>query len=310
MQPAAGRQLTVRQMEYIVAVDEWGNMSRAASFCLVSQPSLAEQIAVAERTLGVQLFMRGKRKTVPTVVGEAVVQACREALRAIDDVSAKAKLGEAIRVGAIDTVAPYLFGPWMRQMRESSLPRMIPVQGKTRDLIEKLREGQLDAIVTAESVQVSGVMNTVLGEDPLLLASPGAEKPLKGQAGLEDLMERDIVLLSEGHCLRDSTVDICRKANLPGDQIGMLEASSIEVLVEMVANGLGSTLVPAIAAPRFMGRRDLKLAMFRDELVVKRELVMSSRKDHPLHKVITEVAGMAAKTIEENTAAVREKLQK
>lgn len=297
-------------MEYIVAVDEWGNMSRAAAFCLVSQPSLAEQIMVAERTLGVQLFVRGKRKTVATVVGEAVVVACREALRAIDDVSAKAKLGEAVRVGAIDTVAPYLFGPWMRQMRESSLPRMIPVQGKTKELIEKLREGQLDAIVTAENVQGPGIQNVSLGEDPLLLASPGAEKALKGSAVLEDLVERDILLLSEGHCLRESTVDICRKANLPGDQIGMLEASSIEVVVEMVANGLGSTLVPAIAASRVMGRRDVRLALFEPGLEVRRALVLSTRRDHPQAKAISEIAGMAAQTVLENTNLIVEKLQK
>ena len=295
-------------MEYIVAVAEFGNMSRAAQFCLVSQPSLAEQIAVAERTLGVQLFVRGKRRAVPTVIGEQIIAACRNAVRAVDDVLMTARLGEAVRIGAIDTVAPYLFGPWMRQLRDKDTPRLIPMQGKTRDLIEQLRDGDVDAIVIAGNAG-AGFTHIPLGDDPLLLATPGNEKAAN-PAGLTDVAERDFLVLSDGHCLRENVVDLCRRANVPGEQIGHLEASSIEVVVEMVANGLGSTLVPGIAASRFLSRRDVKLSLFEGDLSVKRPLVLVFRRDHPQHKALAEIAEIAAQTVQESTAQVIEKLTK
>lgn len=301
MQPAAGRHLTVRQMEYIVAVAEWGNLSRAAAFCLVSPASLAEQVTAAERTLGVTLFVRGKRRAAATPVGEQIIAACRSAVRAVDDVMHAARLGNAVRVGAIDTVAPYLFGPWMRQLRDTEHPRIIPVQAKTRDLIEQLRDGLLDAIIIAENAG-TGLVNIQLGDDPLLLAVPGSEKP-PTVAKFSDLENRDMLLLSDGHCLRDNAIEICRKAHVTGEHLGHLEASSIEVVIEMVANGLGSTLIPAVSASRFTGRRDVRIVPFEEELGVKRSLVLSYRKDHPQLKALQAVADIAAVTLGEISAA-------
>jgi LysR family hydrogen peroxide-inducible transcriptional activator len=251
-------QLTTRQLQYIVAVADAGSFSAAARACFVAQPSLSAQVAQAEKLLGARLFERGARKVRCTAAGEQAVERARAALRAIDDVAQAVKWQGMLRIGAIDTVAPYLFAPWLQAVREEVDRPVLPVQAKTNELLAMLRSGQIDAAVLALPAE-RGLSCIEIGDDPLMLLVPGKE-PTKSTT-VAALAEREMMLLEEGHCLRDQAVDICR---LSGSSINsVLHATSLETLIEMVASGFGSTLVPRLAQARVLKRDDVTLIPFQ-----------------------------------------------
>jgi LysR family hydrogen peroxide-inducible transcriptional activator len=282
-----GTYLTTRQLQYIVAVADTGSFSAAARACFVAQPSLSAQVAQAERTLGAKLFERGARRVRCTAAGEQAVQKAREALRAIEGVANVVKWRGVLRIGAIDTVAPYLFAPWLKDVRAQIDRPVIPVQGRTQALLAQLREGQIDAAVLALPVD-RGLATCEIGDDSLLLLTPSAEGA--SSVTVKDLAGREMLLLEEGHCLREQATDVCR---LGGSELnGVLHATSLETLIEMVAAGFGSTLVPAIAAEKVTARTDVTLRSFTKEGPV-RKLVLAYEPGHTDAEVFAKLAELA-----------------
>ena len=284
-------QLTTRQLQYIVAVADAGSFSAAARACFVAQPSLSAQVALAEKTLGAQLFERGARRVRCTAVGEQAVERARVALRAIDDVSQAVKWQGMLRIGAIDTVAPYLFAPWLRAVREEIGRSVLPVQGKTGALLEMLRAGQIDAAVLALPIE-RGFSCITIGDDPLLLLAPGKDKTKK--TSVAALADREMMLLEEGHCLRDQAIDVCR---LSGSSFNSaLHATSLETLIEMVASGFGSTLVPRLAQSRITKRDDVTLVPF-DSDGPYRTLALVHEPHSKHADALGEIAAVAARFV-------------
>jgi LysR family hydrogen peroxide-inducible transcriptional activator len=282
-----GTYLTTRQLQYIVAVADKGSFSAAARACFVAQPSLSAQVAQAERMLGTKLFERGARRVRCTAAGEQAVKKAREALRAVEGVANAVKWRGVLRIGAIDTVAPYLFAPWLRDVRAQIDRPVIPVQGRTQALLAQLREGQIDAAVLALPVD-SGLVTCEIGDDPLMLLTPGAETT--SSVTMKDLAGREMLLLEEGHCLREQATDVCR---LGGSELsGVLHATSLETLIEMVAAGFGSTLVPKIAAEKVTARADVTLRTFAKGGPV-RKLVLAHEPGHADVDVFAKLAELA-----------------
>lgn len=246
---------TLRQLEYFVAVAEHLSFRKAAESCFVTQPSLSAQIAQLEGHVGLKLFERDRRRVQLTPAGDALVRIARDTLASCDRLGQVAKsfgtpLTGPLRMGVIPTVGPYL------------LPRVLPAvsaaypelqlflrEEMTDRLLEQLEEGKLDLLLLAIDVELRNVTTLPLFSDPFVLAVPEADELSQSEeACFTDLDGRNVLLLDEGHCLRDQTLPLCESSG--ADELSGFRASSLGTITQMVANGLGITLIPEMAIDR------------------------------------------------------------
>jgi len=244
---------SVRQLEAVVAVAEHLHFGRAARACAITQPALSSQVQHLEEELGVRLFERSRRGVVVTRSGEAVVERARAALRSLDDVVAAAQergpLAGGLHLGVIPTVAPYFLPEWLTRVRAAHPElRTYLHEDQTHRIVERLRAGELDLLLLALPVEDDGLEALPLFEERFLLATPTGHRLARG--GRRRVAERElegevVLLLEDGHCLRDQALSVCQMA---GAQESLeVRASSLATLVQMVASGLGVTLLPESA---------------------------------------------------------------
>lgn len=246
---------TLRQLEYFVAVAERSSFSKAAESCFVRQPSLSAQIAQLEALLGVTLFERDRRGVQLTPAGRALLPGARETLASCDRFSQLARslgapLTGPLRLGVIPTIGAYLL-PKVLPAVSRSFPalQLFLREDMTYRLLEQLEEGKLDLLLLAVDIDLGGVTTHPLFSDPFLVAVSESDE-LAGlkEASLSDLEGRDVLLLDEGHCLRDQALPLCTAAG--AEEPGGFRASSLGTITQMVAGGLGITLLPELAVER------------------------------------------------------------
>jgi LysR family hydrogen peroxide-inducible transcriptional activator len=247
------RAMNLRDLRYLVAVAEHRHFGKAADACFVSQPTLSTQIKKLEEFLGVQLVERSNKQVMLTAAGTQVVERARRVLHEVDDLvelcrASRDPLSGEIRLGFIPTIAPYLLPHLVAELRRQ-LPRLRPLlyEDQTARLVDRLRRGEVDAALMAIPVDAPDLRHEELFAEPFMLALP-SEHPLtqKRALRLDDLRDQRVLLLDEGHCLRDQALDIC---NLLGvRQQEEFRATSLETLRQMVASGAGITFMPALAA--------------------------------------------------------------
>ena len=244
--------LTLRDLQYVVAVADHGHFGKAARACHVSQPALSGQIKKIENYLGVQLFERGARRVAVTEVGRAIVPQARVVLDEAEKILTAAQsthepLAGPFRLGAIATLGPYLMpyilGPLRKHFPKLELRLK---EGLTDDLLEELRAGQLDAVLAARTFDEHGLHVIPLFHEPFLLTVPAGHSLLdKNPVKVSDLRASEMVLLEDGHCLRDQTIAVCppnRRGNIKETHV-----TSLETLRHLVASGAGYTLMPILA---------------------------------------------------------------
>ncbi|MGI8739309.1 MAG: LysR substrate-binding domain-containing protein [Gammaproteobacteria bacterium] len=250
--------MTLQELRYIVALADEGHFSHAAEVCHVGQPTLSTQIKKLEDLLGVILFDRSQRRVAPTAIGEQIVSRARVALQEIDKIrelviNGRDLMSGVLRLGVIPTVGPYLL-PLLLAAIHTSYPqlRLLLREDLTAHLLEQLRIGRVDAALMALPVHSEGLEAQALFTEPFVLALP-AGHPLteKKEVREEDLCGHCILLLEEGHCLRDQALTICGSMRcVESDEV---TATSLETLRQMVAVGVGCTLLPALAAAPSVG---------------------------------------------------------
>ncbi|MDF1799369.1 MAG: LysR substrate-binding domain-containing protein [Planctomycetota bacterium] len=244
---------SIRQLECALAVERHANFSRAAEALYLSQPALSNQIKQLEAQLGLILFERGRHGARTTPEGQAVLARARVVLSDVDALSEQAASLAApfqgdLRLGAIPTVAPYLLPTLVPAVREVYPDlRLFLREERTAELVRLCLEGQLDILLLALDVELGGLTEHFLFEDPFLLAArKGHPATRRKLAREEDLNLSELLLLDDGHCLREHALSQC---NLPArSSEDDFRASSLGTLVQMVASGLGVTLLPSIAA--------------------------------------------------------------
>ncbi len=245
--------MNLRDLRYLVAVAEQRHFGRAADACYVSQPTLSTQIKKLEGFLGVQLIERSHKQAMLTAAGKLVVERARHILTEVDDMVALCRashdpLAGELRLGLIPTFAPYLL-PHLVPALKQELPRLRPLlyEDQTARILERLQRGELDAGMMAVPVEGQGLQCEELFEEPFVLALP-ADHPLgsRPEVRLEDLKELRVLLLDEGHCLREQALDICNLVGARREE--EFRATSMETLRQMVASGAGVTLLPILAA--------------------------------------------------------------
>lgn len=239
-------------MQYLVAVADHQHFGKAAQHCHVSQPTLSMQLRKLEEYLGVTLFERNNKQVMITPVGARIVERARNLLRNAEEIRALAKTAQSpfageFRLGAFPTLAPYLL-PRIVPAIHAALPELhlLLVEEKTATLLAQLREGKLDAAFIALPLEEEGLEACALWEDPFLLVVPQEHK-LAGRRSVtqQDLEGERLLLLEDGHCLRSQALEVC---SLMG--VGEYEdfrATSLETLRQMVAAGVGITLIPQMA---------------------------------------------------------------
>jgi LysR family hydrogen peroxide-inducible transcriptional activator len=245
--------MNLRDLQYLVTLAETGHFGEAAERCHVSQPTLSAQIKKLEEYLGVQLFERQPRKVTPTDVGRRIVERARRVTQEADDIRALARasrdpLTGKLKVGLIPTIAPYLLPRIAARLRKK-LPelQLMLYEYQTGPLLERLRSGELDLAILALPADTDGLETRSLFAESFLVAMPRnhrltARKRLKPA----DLAGETLLLLEDGHCLRDQALEVC--GNVPVGEDQDFRATSLETLRQMVAAGLGVTLIPRLAA--------------------------------------------------------------
>jgi len=274
--------LTLRDLQYLVSVAEHEHFGKAAAACNVSQPALSAQIRKIEDILGVQLFERSNRSVAITPEGEAVVNQARVVLEEAQKIaeltaSARHPLSGPFRLGAIATVGPYLMPRLLAPLRRA-YPKLelFLREGLTEQLLGELKAGQLDAVIASDTFDDSALRVIPLFFEPFVLAVP-LKHPLanKKEITRRDLHPNEMILLEDGHCLRDQTLNLC-PANRRGS-FRQFQATSLETLRHLVATGSGYTLIPELAVRP--DRQLQSLIRYRqfDDKRVGRNIVLACR---------------------------------
>ncbi len=244
---------TLRQLQFLVAIADDGSFSRAADSCHVTQPTLSAAIKETEALLGVQLVEREARGATLTAAGEAVVARARTVLAEAQDLVAVAREAGApltgeFRLGAIPTIAPFVLPDTLSALRKAYPELKLYLREDLTDrLLDALRTRTLDAALIALPWEAPGIETETLCDDEFLFVCP-ADHQLSNKNGLDlaDLTHEDVLLLEDGHCLRNHALSVCA---LPTTRKGAeVSATSLQTLVQMVAGGLGVSLLPKVAA--------------------------------------------------------------
>jgi LysR family hydrogen peroxide-inducible transcriptional activator len=285
--------LSLRQLQYVVAVAETLGFHKAAAHCHVSQPTLSAQVQQLESVLGVKIFERDRRRVLVTNAGADVVARARRVLVEVDDLLAVAtRLREpfagTLRIGVIPTVAPYLLPEVMPKV-SAKYPKLGLVfrEEKTADIVRGLSEGTLDAGLLALEADIGECARAEIAVDPFVAALPkGHPLARKNRLALSDLQDDSVLLLDEGHCFRDQAVALCAKAKATETPF---RATSLATLAQMVSSGAGITLLPSIAVSVENRRGQLEVRPFVKP-VPGRTIALVWRPQSPLAAMLKELA--------------------
>jgi len=245
--------LKLKDLRYLVALADTRHFGQAAARCFVSQPTLSAQLKKLEEYLGVQLVERHPRRIALTEAGQQVVARARRIIESSDEIVALAEtqrdpLAGRLRVALLPTIGPYLL-PIVAPRLRKKLPRLelLLYEYQTGPMLEHLQAGDIDLGILALPVPAEGLAARKLFDEPFVVAVP-ERNPLAARRSLKaaDLNGETLLLLEDGHCLRDQALDVCSRSHVHEKQD--FRATSLETLRQMVASGSGITLLPQLAA--------------------------------------------------------------
>lgn len=266
--------MTLNELRYIVAVARERNFRRAAERCFVSQPALSLAIQKLEGELDVQLFERKRAVVAPTAVGEQVIA---QAMRVLDEVAKIRELAQQgtdqlvgqIRLGVIYTVGPYLLPELIPQLREQAPHMPLEVEENTTANLEtQLRNGVLDAAIIALPFELPGIDTASLYDEPFTVVVPvGHAWAKRSSIAAAELASEKVLLLNSGHCFSNQVVGACPELSRKGE---VLQGNSLETIRNMVASGLGITVLPCSAASERYRSPLLRVIPFRAPVPTRR----------------------------------------
>jgi len=242
---------TVKQLQYLVALRRFGHFGKAADACFVTQSTLSAGLRELETLLGLTLVERTRRVVRFTPLGEKIADKAVRVLRETEELAEMARaqgrpLHGELRMGVIPTIAPFLLPTMLPRLREQWPELKLYLREETSaGACEALHRGQLDCVLLALPFGCGEVDSTALFDDRLYIAYPGGEAPLASSIAAADIDENRLLLLEDGHCLKDHALSACNRPELRANASMM--GTSLHTLVQMVDNGLGLTFVPGMA---------------------------------------------------------------
>ncbi|MEZ5465722.1 MAG: DNA-binding transcriptional regulator OxyR [Lysobacteraceae bacterium] len=287
--------MNLRDLRYLVALAEHRHFGRAAAACFVSQPTLSTQIRKLEEQLEVTLIERAPRRVMLTPVGRDIAERARRILGEVEQIKETARRATdpesgTIRLGIFPTLGPYLLPHVVPRIRQR-FPRLVLllVEEKTEVILKRLREGLLDAGILALPIHDEHLHIEPLFDEPFVLAVPESH-PFAKRTTLKSsqLAKESLLLLEDGHCLRDQALDVCQLAGAvekPG-----FRATSLETLRQMVAANVGMTLLPTLAVKPPIPRSDaIHLLRFEGE-APHRQIAMVWRRSSAMGDTLAALA--------------------
>jgi LysR family hydrogen peroxide-inducible transcriptional activator len=283
--------MTLTELRYIVAVARERHFGRAAEACFVSQPTLSVAIKKLEEELGVVIFERAAGEVAPTPVGAPIIEQAQRVLEQAQAIKELAKAGKdplagPLRLGMIYTIAPYLL-PQLVKVLHKHAPQMplIIQESYTHILRERLKQGDIDAAILALPFEEPGFTIKPVYDEPFVVAVPrdhawAARKSVKSA----ELKAQPMVLLGTGHCFRDQVLQVAPELTRFADAEGMqktFEGSSLETIRQMVASGIGVTVLPSSSVPAKTPRDSMLAYIPFSRPVPDRRVVLVYRKTFP-----------------------------
>ena len=276
---------TLRQLQYFMAVADTLSFSRAAENCNITQPSLSLALNELEDTLGEKLFHRGTRKMELSQVGKELIPFARSIIEQSENLVRmagrhRAPLSGQLSLGIIPTIAPYLL-PHLLPALQSTYPSLdlqLKEDITTRQL-DALKSGKIDVVLMALPYDTPQMEQMLLWKEPFFLARTGDQKSVTDQVTLDDLQNETILLLDDGHCLRDHIMSACSLAATSANR-KTLGATSLQTLIQMVQNGYGATLLPSMAIDPQQMPKGVTIQRFANPQPT-RQIGLVWRKDDP-----------------------------
>lgn len=298
--------MTLTELKYVIAVAREHHFGRAAESCGVSQPSLSVAIRKLEEELGVSIFERRSSEIALTPVGEKIVEQAQRVMeesRRIADIAHEGQdpLSGPIKLGVIYTIGPYLLPELIREL-SSDQPNM-PVyleENFTSELLERLKTGQLDLAIMADTIADTGFMTLELYSEEFVVAVPSHHPWVnRNYVNSSELKDQTMLLLGAGHCFRDQILGVCpdlmRFQAQASDVQRTVEGSSLQTICHMVAQGLGITVLPASAIPYLSGfSKSIKIIPFKAPVPTRRVLLVW-RKSYPRMQAVEAVQAAVKK---------------
>lgn len=243
--------MNLQEMRYIVALDDTRHFGLAARACFISQPTLSCQIRKLEDYLGVTLFDRSLKSVTPTAIGREIIESARLIVQEANHIlelaqTSRNPMSRDVRLGVIPTLGPYYLPRILPRLRDTfPALRLMLREEMTPHLMADLASGRLDAGLLILPIKDASLESVPLFAEPFFAAVP-SDHPLadKSRIGINELAQANLLLLEEGHCLRDQALDICRLQRPENEE---MRATSLETLRQMIALGYGVTLIPALA---------------------------------------------------------------
>ena len=287
--------MTLQELKYLVALADHGHFGRAAEACFITQSTLSTQIKKLEDFLGVTLFDRSLKRVTPTPIGREILQAARNIVEESERIRELAKhaqdpMARTLHLGVIPTLGPYYL-PHALTLVHKKHPglRMLLREEMTPQILEHLVDGKLDAGLLALPVTDDSLRVEPLFYEPFYAALPAGHALAKRDVlKASDIMSEKLLLLDEGHCLRDQALDVCGAGSTGREEV---RATSLETLRQMVAMGLGLTLLPALAvdaAPR-VSKKAVEIRPFKSP-PPGRTIALAWRKRAPFPETFERLA--------------------
>lgn len=277
--------VSLKQLYYAVAVDKERHFKRAAEMCSVSQSALSSAIAEMEHQLGVQLFERDNKRVLVTPIGEKILSKAREILAQVEELRQlpqqdQQPLSHPMSLGVIPTIGPYLLPQVLPKVREQYPDFQLSiVEEQSHRLVELVRKGELDAAIIALPYPVDGLDVCEFWQEDFYLVSHQAEKIAeKSEISSAELASLNVLLLKDGHCLKDHAMAACRLNIQPVNET--LGHTSLYTLIQMVAGRMGTTLVPEMALSQLLTDSSELVAIHLNEPGPHRSVAMVSRSNY------------------------------
>lgn len=303
---------TIAQLRTFVTVAEQKHFVSAANKLGISQPSLSQALAALESGLGIQLIERSTRRVIVTPIGEQLLPFAKATLEAADAFVAHSRgaggeLAGPLNIGIIPTVAPYIL-PTLLTLIAEEFPELEPriVENQTENLLQRLRDGHIDVAVLATPTGATGVTEIPLYDEAFAVVT-NPDNPLAGRGDLtlDALRDLELLLLDDGHCLRDQIVELCQLAEVdrrPGTQ-SATRAASLTTVVQLVVAGLGSTLVPMSAVATECTRPGIAVSAFADGVEAKRTVGIVMRSSSRRQQEFARLGELVTRAFEKATEA-------
>ena len=284
--------MTIIQLEYLLAVANYGSFSRAAQYCFVTQPSLSMQIKALEEELGVILLDRTKKPVIATEAGEIVIRNAREAIRSYNYVresvnELKGEISGTLRLGVIPTVGPYLLHRFVPTFIKKYPKIDLEVyEMETAPIAGALEKDTLDAALVASGTTPNGIMEYELFSDRFnLYVSPSNDLYERSNVRVEDIDMRQLILLTQGHCLRDQVLELCQGRRAVHSRYNF-ECGSLETLMRVVDCTNCVTVLPEMAAAFVPEERQGQIKTLAKG-AMSRKIALAVRRTYVKHSIIS-----------------------